>query len=256
VRFEVASIRSNKSESGFIMFGCHGTDSKFSGAFGIEPPPLGRCVARRATLKSLIGEAYNLRGPDADKMISAGPNWLETDRFDVEAKAPEPATEGELHLMLQALLAERFQLKMHRSPKERGGCALVIAKGGPKLKASPAQEERKGLWRLNGGPLVGQAASMSQLAKTLSGPVGRPVTDETGLGGTYDFTLRWTPDESEPDWLAALPPEVRAQLPPREAPTGPSIFTALQEQLGLKLETRKVTIETLVIDHVERPSEN
>lgn len=91
---------------------------------------------------------------------------------------------------------------------------------------------------------------MSQLAKTLSGPVGRPVTDDTGIGGNFDFTLKWTPDDSEPDWLAALPPEVRAQLPPREAPTGPSIFTALQEQLGLKLEARKITIETLVIDHV------
>jgi bla regulator protein blaR1 len=255
--FEVASIRPNNSARGLSGGSCHGTDSTYSGALGIAPPPLGRCVMRRVTLKTLIKVAYDLGFlADTDNLVSGGPNWLDTQGFDLEAKAPEPRTEAQLKRMLQGLLADRFKLKVHPDPRDGAGYALLVAKNGPKLTQASADAPQKGLQRIGQGPLNAQNASMAQLAKALSGTFARPVVDETGLTGGYDFTLTWTPGDNEIDPLAGIPAELLAQLPARAVPSGPSIFTALQEQLGLRLETRKFPVQVLVVDHAEKPSEN
>jgi uncharacterized protein (TIGR03435 family) len=258
--FDAASVRPDKTGSGIMGGSCHGTDSIYSGVLGFSPPPLGRCVMRNVSLKMLIQTAYDLRGLDAGQRISGGPGWLDSTRYDVEAEAAEPVPEAELKRMLQSLLAERFQLALHRETREMPGYTLVIAKRGPKLKEAKADEERKGLWQLGGGPLTGQAASMQMLAQVLAGHLGRPISDGTGLTGAYDFTLTWTPDESEQGGLqsalANLPPEVAAQLSRNRDPNAPSLFTALQEQIGLRLEPQKKPVDVLVIDHAEQPSAN
>jgi uncharacterized protein (TIGR03435 family) len=215
---------------------------------------------RNVSLKMLIQTAYDLRGPDAGQRISGGPGWLDSTRYDVEAKAADSVSETDLKRMLQSLLAERFQLALHRETREMPGYTLVVAKGGPKLKEAEGDEEQKGLWQRGGGPLTGQAASMQTLAQALAGRLGRPISDGTGLTGSYDFTLTWTPDESEQaalqSTLANLPPEIAAQFSRNRDPNGPSLFTALQEQLGLRLEPQKKRVEVLVIDHAEQPSAN
>jgi uncharacterized protein (TIGR03435 family) len=258
--FDVASVKPDKADSGMMGGSCHGTDSVYGGALPFSPPPLGRCVMRNVSLKMLIQTAYDLRGPEAGQRISGGPVWLDSNKYDIEAKAAEPVSEAELKRMLQSLLAERFQLALHRETREMPGYTLGVAKGGPKLKEAKPDEVRKGLWQQGGGPLTGQAASMQTLAQTLAMRLGRPVTDRTALTGAYDFTLTWTPDESEQGGLqsalANLPPEIAAQLSRNRDPNGPSLFTAIQEQLGLRLEPQKQPAEVLVIDHAEQPSAN
>jgi len=264
--FEVATIKPNKADRGITFEECHGTDTVHKGVGGlaamagvaVPEVPLGRCVATGATLKMLIQIAYDLRSIDLNKMISGGPNWLGSDKYDIEAKAGKPAAEAELKLMLQTLLADRFKLTLHRENREGSGYALVVAKSGSKLKQATGDEDRPGIWRVSPGPLTGRNASISQLARNLSLDLGLPVVDETGLAGAYNFTLTWAPGENESRGaLTMLPPDVAAQLPlQRGDPNGPSIFTAVQEQLGLKLEARKTPVEVLVIDHVEKPDAN
>jgi uncharacterized protein (TIGR03435 family) len=257
--FDAAFVKPDKAGGG-MRVSCHGTDSAYGAALSFSPPPLGWCVMRNVSLKMLIQTAYDLRGLDAGQRISGGPGWLDSNKYDVEAKAADPVSEAELKRMLQSLLAERFQLALHRETREMPGYALVVSKGGPRLKEAKAEEERKELWQQGGGPLTGQAASMQQLAQVLAGRLGRPVSDGTGLTGVYDFTLTWTPDESEQAGLqtalANLPPEIAAQLSRNRDLNGPSLFTAIQEQLGLKLEPQKKPVEVLVVDHAEQPSAN
>ena len=196
----------------------------------------------------LIRVAYGVE----DFQISGAPNW-EYEGYDVKAKV-DSATANELQKlsedqrnlqqqrMLQALLADRFKLALHREPKEVPVYALVIAGNGPKLqKSKPADDYANGVKGPDGVPFgphfmkfgpcerTSQGSSMANVVRTLSQRIGRPVLDKTGLTGEYDFALRCSPDE---------------------------FFTALQEQLGLKLESTKGPVEVLVIDHVERPSEN
>jgi bla regulator protein blaR1 len=257
--FEVASVKPNKSESGLIGGGCHGVDSKYSGAFPIAPPPLGRCVMTRVTLKMLVQTAYSLIGPNADQLVQGGPSWFDSDRFDIEAKAEgPPATEAQLKLMLQTLLADRFKLTLHRETRgDTPAYALVVAKDGPKLKEATGNEEHAGVQGGLASSLTATRASISLLADMLSRRLGRPVEDKTNLPGTYNFTLKWTPGDNEINPLTGfnLPPEILAQLKKSE-PDGPSIFTALQEQLGLRLETEKIGREILVIDGAQKPSLN
>ena len=155
---------------------------------------------------------------------------------------------------LRSILAERFRLRIHRDTKEAPVYALVIAKNGPKLK-----ESHEG-FGINGmpGQLIGAKAGMALLARVLSGILRRPVVDHTGLDATYAFKLEWTPDFGssldKPGAAAVEKAEaVGASLPDSE---GPSIFSALQEQLGLRLESQKGPVETIVIDRAEKPSEN
>jgi len=146
--------------------------------------------------------------------------------------------------MMQALLADRFKLALHRDTKELPVYALTIARGGPKLSASGGEFPRM---RIGRGQIEAQKWTMAKFASDLARQLGRPVIDRTELAGTYDFKLEWTPDESQPG--SAEPGGERTI-----SVVGPSIFTALQEQLGLRLESTKGPVEILVVDHVEKPS--
>jgi bla regulator protein blaR1 len=213
-------------------------------------------------LKVLIGFAYDVR----DFQISGGPAWIDTDRFDINAKADSrddadnlPADPSQLsdqqritrtertRERVRNLLADRFQLIIRRETKERQVYALVVAKGGPKLQES---KEGNRLMRMGRGMVSGQGVEPGFLASTLSGQLGRPVIDKTGLTGRYDIDLRWTPDPGQ----GAEGPF--GPLPGVPDPNGPSIFTALTEQLGLRLESAKGPAEVLVIDRLEKPSDN
>lgn len=207
------------------------------------------------------------------KQIVGEPAWCDKEAFDIRGKVsssdvtslrnlnPQQRTQmGEA--MLQAVLADRFKMKAHQESREESIFALVVAKGGPKLKkATTGDPYSNGLKSPSGratgaGTLImsrdrltAQALSLEDLARVLSGPAtGRVVLDRTGLTGKYDFTLTWTPDlpasQGDADHGGS------ADIP------GPAIFTAIQEQLGLKLQPAKGPVKILVIDHIERPSEN
>jgi bla regulator protein blaR1 len=254
--YEVASIKPNKSGDNMTRM-------------MMKPDGLS---ATGATLDMLIQDAYGVRY----FQIAGSPSWFKTERYDIEAKMDSSVAEelrklsddqreAETRRMLQALLADRFQLKLHIDTKELPVYALVVAKNGPKLQvARPGDTYPNGFkgpdggggagmmfMEGNGGPVRGQAIPIATLVHLLSQQLGRTVLDKTGLTGKYDFTLKWAPDESQgPPGLPGMD-----NAPPPDSP-GPSIFTAIQEQLGLKLEAQKGPVEILVIDHAAKPSEN
>ena len=197
----------------------------------------GRMKITNEPVKLLIRAAFQL--PNAQ--IVGGPAWLETDRYDIEAKTGRPGKipPGEMRPLLASLLADRFHLKFHREMRELTVYALVAAKGGVKLKPK-GEGESRGM-STHPGPgktqAVATAIPMGELAGYVGNRLGRIVVDRTGLSDSYDFKLEWAPDET-PDSPA------------------PSLVTALREQLGLSLETQKSPVEVLVIDSLERPSEN
>jgi len=260
--FEVASIKPN-----------HSGDQRFFVSW--QP---GRFNATGMTVKFLITTAYHVK----DFQVSGGPSWVNSERYDIDAKVPDSMAQqmdklsrderGKLaESMLQALLADRFQLKLTHGTKDLPAYALVLAKNGPKLqKAAPVDTPAEApsgpgghphgpMMRMGRGELNGQGVELSFLASVLSQQLGRQVLDQTGLKGNYDFTLKWTPEQGEGMTMAGPGPGGGGP-PPDGAPppdaSGPSIFTALQEQLGMKLEATKAPAEVLTIDHVERPSEN
>jgi uncharacterized protein (TIGR03435 family) len=189
------------------------------------------------TLRIALKLAYDLQ----DSQI-AGSNLLEGERFDIVGKAGAPFTsQEEMKQMLQGLLTERFHLKLHRETRDVTSYALVVGKSGPKFQHSVGE----GRASMNGkGTLVAQFATMKMMADFLSGPMGRPVRDETGLEGQYDFKF---------DLMQYLPPNL---APGQEPDVAGMVLNGLEEQLGLKLEARKVPMEVLVIDHAERPAAN
>lgn len=188
-----------------------------------------------------------------------------SERYDITAKAEgdgSPSPE-QLRPMVQALLADRFKLAVHRGTKELSMYALVVGKNGPKLKENHDVEPdapsptggrrlRGAQFRMGRGLISGQRVPMTMLASQLAQQLGRAVVDKTGLKGNYDFSLEWTPEEG----LPLGPKEGGSDAPPPSDASGPSIYTALQEQLGLKLEATKGPVEILVIDHIEKASEN
>jgi uncharacterized protein (TIGR03435 family) len=202
----------------------------------------GYLVMRNQTLNACIRIAYGLK---ADQ-ITGGPRWLDSDRFDIEARAASPAKDPELLAMLQTLLDERFQLKQHRSSKLVAGYSLAVAKGG--LKVHPV--EATGSQRMNWGKgrLLAERASMARFADALTRILGTPVVDATGIPGEYSFQLEWTPEVSQPVAVSADAPA--------DIPAGPSLLTVLQQDLGLKLEPTKAPIDILIIDRAEKPTEN
>jgi bla regulator protein blaR1 len=216
--------------------------------------PGGKLSTTNASLQMMIGFAYDVR----DHQISGGPNWLDSAKFNVEAKAPgniqiPPGPDGaaQLRLMLQSLLAERFKLAVHRETREQQVYDLVLDKGGTKMKDSNvAPGQQQGL-RGGRGEITGMAAPVPLLVNFLSQQLGRSVIDRTGLTGKYDFTLKWTPDPG-----AAAGPKGGDDTAPPVDVSGPSIFTALQTDLGLKLQSAKGPVEMLVIDSVEKPDAN
>ncbi len=201
-----------------------------------------RVTATASTLLDLITDAYGVRYDQ----ISGGPGWIKSDHYDLAAKAEGegPITKDQLRQMLQSLLADRFQLKIHRETRETPVYDLVVAKNGPKLKqVSPDADGRMGgvIANSSGMHLTQSKGTMEQLAHWLSGNgAGRPVFDKTGLTGFYAYTLDW----------------VRADRIPDSDSNVPSIFNAVQEQLGLKLESAKGPIKVIIVDRAEKPSEN
>lgn len=193
----------------------------------------GSFVVKNATMQFLISLAYNV--PHWN--MAGQPDWLETREYDVTAR---PGGEGTVsyettRLMLQQLLQERFHLALHRETQERAGYAMVLAKGGLKLK--PGREDGKQGF-ISSNRLHRSSLKLKQLAEMLAIPAGKPVVDRTGVTGTYDVDLRFAPEDATDSTL-------------------PSLVTALEEQAGLKLEPQKVPVEVLVIDHVEsEPTEN
>jgi uncharacterized protein (TIGR03435 family) len=186
-------------------------------------------------LKGLVLEAYEM-----DRyQVLGGPSWVDSrsDFFEIQARSESEPTRAQAHMMLQELLRERFQLEIHKETRETAIYALVVGKNGPKLKTT-AEGVRFGVMG-DGHGWTGTNVSMVQLAKELTGPAGHPVVDRTGLKESYDFRLEWAPfGRSSTD------------------SDGQSIFTAVEQQLGLKLEPQRAPIEFLIIDSVQRPSEN
>ena len=230
------------------------------------------------TLQVLVKDAYGVE----DNQISGGPSWFNSDRYDINAKM-DSGTADALHKlnedqgrlerqqMLQALLGDRFKLTVRHETKELSVYALIAAKSGPKLhEAKPGDTYPNGIKGLDGvavgrpgfmlrgrGWITGQGLPMTALAELLTKQLGRPVVDKTGLTGIYDFKLQWTPDESQSAMFkgAEPGPQTPASTSSPDS-SGPSVFTAIQEQLGLRLESQKGLVEALVIDHVEKPSDN
>jgi uncharacterized protein (TIGR03435 family) len=247
--YDVVSVKQNKSGPGMMRI--------------MNVPD--RYSTTNIGLKQMIQNAYGLKMPD---LISGLPGWADSAAFDIEAKTdaetvaalkamPKDQAGEQQRQMMQAMLADRFKLKVHRETKEVPVYSLVIAKGGFKLKDAdpnntypdgikgPDGNSRPGMMSMGHGKLTAQAIGMSNLAINLTIQVHRLVVDNTGLKGKYDFTLQWTPDDMTGGREDAAPTD-----------SGPSIYTALQEQLGLRLDSTKGPVETVVVDHVEMPSEN
>jgi uncharacterized protein (TIGR03435 family) len=206
-------------------------------------------VNLKTTLIMLIGQAYRIK----PFQIVGGPSWLGSDLFEITAKAEGTADFDKVMLMLQSLLAERFQLVIRRETKEMPVYALLVAKGGPKLKETT--EPISGRTIVRRGLMSSDGIEMRTFIELLSGFLGRSVVDKTGLTGKFDLKVQWQPDENQvamfqemgvPEGFGAPPPD----------PLGPTLFTALQEQLGLRLESQKGPVEVLVIERVEKPSAN
>jgi uncharacterized protein (TIGR03435 family) len=214
-------------------------------------------AARNYTLKYLIAAAFNV-SPKAISGDSA--EWMDSDHWDVLAKTPgetRPDLERQM-AMLQALMIDRFHLKFHREQKEMPVYALTVAKGGPRLKESTlvpdaTPEGPPLLAFVISPPLVRLPARYTTIGE-LTGvmqraAMDRPVLDQTGLKGRYDFDLEWMPDETQFGGALGKPPNA-------DMPDQPDLFAALQKQLGLRLEATRGPVETFVIDSAERPSAN
>jgi bla regulator protein blaR1 len=208
----------------------------------VETLPGGR-VTTNATLRGLVMYAYDVK----DLQISEGPQWTRSEYFRFVASAGDNGNPSlaEIRRMLQTLLEDRFQLKLRREDKEMSIYLLTVGKNGPKLKESPPEARFSMTAGL--GKLTATKLPMARLATALSVSVGQPVLDKTGLTGEYDVTLEGS--------QVGLIPKPGASSPADD--TGaPSVFTAIQEQLGLRLDSAKAPVEFLNIERVERPSEN
>ena len=234
--FEVATIKPSKPDAVGKAFQVRG---RHFGTFN-------------TSLADMLLFAYGLH----PKQISGGPSWVETDKFDISA---QPDGEGapndkQWKAMMAKLVADRFKLVSHREKKELPVYAITVAKGGHKLNKSDGDPNGlPGLFFRKLGMMPAQNATIADLAGTLQAVVlDRPVVDQTGLTGRWDFTLSWTPDQFQFTGLGVRPPAA----PSDDANAPPDLFTAFQQQLGLKLESTKAPVEILVVDKVEKPSEN
>lgn len=245
--FDVASIRRNASH-----------DQQGSGLSA--PQPGGRYIALGVTLRRLIQDAYGMQ-------VVGGPAWIDADRFDVNAKAEGEPGPAEILRMLRPLLADRFALEVHTEQRDTAVYVLRLARPDGKLgdglresEAQCAAEARKyfpgqigfpppcGDFRLAANELVARGMTLDRLANVLDGPVGRPVLNRTGVDAAFDLTLEWTSS-------VGLTPFPRGAAGAETlSPDGVSLFTALQEQLGLRLEATRAPVDILVVDRVEVPT--
>jgi uncharacterized protein (TIGR03435 family) len=215
--FEVASIKPNNSAGG--ISGIHVTT--------------GRVTMENVSLKKLTLWAYGI--PDDREYALAGPDWLSSEHFDIQASFPADTPMEGVRLRTQALLAERFKLALHKESRQLPMYVLVVAKNGPKIHVVEGGSAKTSF---RPGHFEATKVPMPHFADLLARFMARQVVDETGLNGVFDFTLEWSPEEMKTG-------------------DGASLFTALQEQLGLKLEARKGPVDVLVVDHIEKtPTEN
>jgi uncharacterized protein (TIGR03435 family) len=274
--FAVASVKPNTSGDQRVM---------------IRNEPGGGLTVTNVPLRVLIRTAYQVQ---EDSQIVGAPSWIASDRFDIVAKAegnpppgvPGGAALGRTNVMLRALLKERFKLTAHTETRELPIYALVLARRdgrlGPRLRPttvdcvailaalfpapgrgsgpppppSPPQSDKAPVCGSTGGPgrLISQGMTMARLAMNLSGRVNRVVVDRTGLVGEFDLDVEWTPDQFEGS--GPLGPLPGTQPRPSSDSSGPSLYTAVQEQLGLELESTKGPVDVLIVDHVEQPTPN
>lgn len=207
--FEVASVKENKTV----------------GRGGYDRSTPGRFTARNALLRNVIMSAYEI---DQRAQLRGGPGWIDSARFDIEAKAPAEGDKPLIHRMLQSLLAERFHLAVHHENNEIPVYFLVVAKNGPKLHGLTIGGSPPA------GPGINVFGAIRGLTHYLSNLLGRPVVDKTGIQGSHNWSMHLQPDD----------------IP------SAAVFAALEEQLGLKLESAKAPLDVLVIDHIEKPSAN
>lgn len=255
--FEVATIKRSDSKEMRMMIRPRGD----------------RLTVTNVPLQLLLTLVYKIR----NFQISGAPGWMQSERYDLEAKADrKPTSIDDFFPMVQSLFEDRLQLKFHRESKQGDIYALVVSKPGklhesagecgpPPEGPPPPPEPGKLPKTFCGGffgfpgHLTGKKITIAQLLEPLSNSVGQIVVDKTGLTGKYDIDLEYTPDPGQfgaPGGPAPPGAPPGAMPFPAPDPNGPSLFTALQEQLGLKLESQKGPVEMFVIDHVERPSEN
>jgi uncharacterized protein (TIGR03435 family) len=203
------------------------------------------------TLSDMVAMSYGIHA----RQLTGAPAWVDTEKFDMSGQPDQPGTPSldQWKLMIQKLLADRFKLTFHRDKKELPVYALVVDKAGPKLTKNDSDPNGlPGLFFRGLGVLPVRNATMGEFAGTMqAGVLDRPVVDQTKLEGRYDFTLTWTPDETQFGGLG-----IRVPPPADNAAAPPGLFTAIVEQLGLRLESAKIPTEVLVIDRVEKPTEN
>ena len=231
--YDVVSIAPNKSDSGNMMW--NSQDSSFSGT--------------NINAKMLVSFAFGIR----EDLISGLPAWAGSTRYDIAAKIVDPdlpalkkLTDKQRNDMLAQILAERFALKSHTESKQLPVYDLVVTPHGPKFKPSPNQDETKGNWRTNNTEFTGTVISIGSLADFLANDLHRTVLNKTNLTARYDLHLTWAPDN----------PAAAGNDNSQTEDTGPSLFSALQDQLGLKLEPAKGPVTILVIDHIDPPTPN
>jgi len=235
-KYEVASIKPN-------------TDGDFRFAFRIEPK--GPLAATGITLKRLMMTAYDVQG----FRIVGGPNWVVSRRWDVQAKPDRVVSADQIRPMLRALIEDRFQLRSHSEKRQLPVYELSLDRKGSKVPRVKGNETQADV-RVAAGSIQLTKATAATFAGQLSYALGRPVIDRTGLSGEFDFALEWTPEPGEDGGptTAGLPHGARDR--PASAAEGPSIFTAIPEQLGLRLTSGRGPVEVIVIDDVQMPTAN
>jgi uncharacterized protein (TIGR03435 family) len=229
--FDVASIRP------------HAPDDN---RFGVKMPTNGRFSATGSAAKLVLMLAYDVQ----ETQIIGGPSWLATEKWDIEARSEEGVAHSveETRRMLQNMLEERFALRIHRETEQRPVYVLTVAKSGPKFKAR--EQDGPSNVQITGKSISLERGKLARMTQILSTALGRPVIDQTGLGGLYDLSLQW--DDAPVPGVDTSGIEV----PAAPANDHGSIFTAIQDQLGLRLEPQRAPVEVIVVDRIERPSQN
>ena len=235
-KYEVSSIKPN-------------ADSDFRFAFRIQPD--GSLAATGITLKRLLMTAYNVQG----FRIVGGPDWVASSRWDLQAKPNRAASSDDVRQMLRALLEDRFRLRSHAESRRMPVYELTVDGKGSKLQRVKDAETQSAV-RVAAGSIQLTTATAATFASQLSYALGQPVIDKTGLSGEFDFALQWTPETGEDGGptTAGLPPGARDQ--PASTADGPSIFTAIPAQLGLRLKSGRGPVDVIVIEAAQMPTAN